>query len=59
MNIIRFETEIHKDADKIHARAQESGEAVDYLKAAELYEKCGDFQQARVCRDAADTVRMR
>ncbi len=56
MNIHRYEIEIKKDADKIHARAQQSGEAVDYIKAAELYERCGEFEQARVCRESADRL---
>lgn len=53
MNILRYETEVRKDADKIHARAQQSGDFHDYIRAAELYEKVGDWHMARICREAA------
>lgn len=56
MNIHRYETEIHKDADRAHDAAQKSGFPSDYVKAAELYEKVGDFAMARVCRDAAESL---
>ena len=57
MNILRYETELRKDADKAHALAQNSGQAVDYEEAAELYEKCGAFELARVCREAAEVAK--
>lgn len=56
MNILRQETEIHKNADKVHAKAQDSGDAYDYIVAAQLYEYAGDWDQARVCREAAESL---
>ena len=56
MNIGRYETEVRKDADKAHAAAQHSGYASDYVKAAELYERVGEYELARVCRDAAERL---
>ena len=56
MNIIRYEQEVRKDADKAHAAAQQSGYPSDYVKAAELYEKVGEFDLARVCREAAERL---
>jgi hypothetical protein len=56
MNVTRYENETRKAADKIHERAQRSGEEIDYRKAAELYERCGDYRAARVCRDAAEAL---
>jgi hypothetical protein len=56
MNILRYENSIHRDADKIHALAQQNGEAAAYIRAAELYEKAGDFNQARICREAAERL---
>lgn len=53
MNILRYESEVRKDADKVHQRAQISGEYSDYIRAAELYEKVGDWDMARRCREAA------
>ena len=43
-----------KQADKLHEAAQKSGNANDYVLAAELYEKCGLYNMARQCREAAD-----
>ena len=43
-----------KQADKLHQAAQKSGNANDYVLAAELYEKCGLYNMARQCREAAD-----
>jgi hypothetical protein len=56
MNVHRYETQVHKDADKAHRAAQQSGYASDYIKAAELFEKCGDYGMARVCREAAERL---
>lgn len=56
MNVYRYEQEIHKDADKAHEAAQRSGDAYDYIKAAELYEACGDMRQAAICRNAAERL---
>lgn len=53
MNVRRYEIALHKEADKVHEAAQKSGQAYDYIKAAELYERCGDFEQAAICRNAA------
>ena len=57
MNVIRYEQEIRKDADKMHAHAQSTGLAEAYERAAQLYERCGDFEQARVCYNAAAIIR--
>ena len=54
MNIDRYEIVLHKTADAAHEAAQQSGLASDYIIAAQLYEKCGDFALARVCREAAE-----
>jgi hypothetical protein len=56
MNIIRFETETHKDAEKLHKHAQQTGDAAAYRRAAQLYERAGDYGKARVCYDAADAL---
>jgi uncharacterized protein HemY len=56
MNIFRYENAVHKEADRAHAAAQQSGKPSDYVKAAELYEKCGDFEQAAQCRNAAESL---
>lgn len=56
MNVIRYETNVHKEAAQKHQQAQRSGNYMDYLDAAELYEKCGDFQKATVCREAAEKL---
>jgi hypothetical protein len=42
MNIIRFETEIHKRAERLHERAQQTGDKAAYIRAAELFERAGD-----------------
>jgi hypothetical protein len=56
MNIARFETEIHKRAERLHKRAQQTGDKAAYIRAAELYERAGDFEKALVCRNAADRL---
>ena len=56
MNVQRKEANVHKDADKIHQLAQNTGDANGYIRAAELYEKAGDFEQARLCREAAERL---
>lgn len=45
-----------KQADKLHEAAQKSGNANDYVLAAELYEKCGWYNLARQCREAAEKL---
>jgi hypothetical protein len=40
-------------ARKMLAKAQESGYPADYEIAAVLFEKCGHYDEARKCRDAA------
>jgi gamma-glutamyl:cysteine ligase YbdK (ATP-grasp superfamily) len=57
MNIERQETRTHKLADKVHTNAQQSGQASDYDHAARLYEEAGNYEQARICREAADRLR--
>jgi hypothetical protein len=42
-----------KAARKMHVMAMESGKEYDYLLAADLFEKCGHYDDARACRDAA------
>lgn len=56
MNILRYEQEIRKDADKMHKHAQDTGIPQAYIAAAQLYEKCGDFDVAAVCREAAERL---
>ena len=51
-----YETMIHRSADRAHEAAQRSGLAVDYTVAAELYEKAGDYNKARICREAAERL---
>ena len=59
MNIDRYEQVLHREADAAHEAAQESGLATDYIVAAQLYEKCGDFGMARICREAAERLRVK
>lgn len=56
MNPIRYDIQIHRDADRIRSLAQQTGDAVAYIQAAELYERCGDFDKARICREAAEKL---
>lgn len=49
----RYESELHKRADRLHDYAQRTGLAFDYIKAAEAYERSGDYEAARLCREAA------
>ena len=53
MNIQRQETRTHKAADRLHEASQRSGQASDYEHPARLYEAAGDYNQARICREAA------
>jgi hypothetical protein len=57
MNTIRYESELHKTADRLHALAQLTGDAAAYIRAAEIYEKCGDWEQARICRECAERLK--
>jgi len=57
MNIDRYEKVLHREADAAHEAAQQSGLVSDYIVAAQLYEKCGDFDLARICREAAERLR--
>jgi hypothetical protein len=56
MNIARFETETHNRAERLHESAQQTGDKAAYIRAAELYERAGDFEKALVCRNAADRL---
>ncbi len=56
MNISRYELELKKDADRLHVHAQQTGEKAAYLRAAEFYERAGDFRQARACREAVEVL---
>lgn len=49
----RYEDQLHRQADRLHDYAQQTGEPVDYVLAAEMYEKAGDYESARLCREAA------
>jgi hypothetical protein len=53
MNTVRYEQGVKRAADRLHQRAQETGIAADYIGAATLYEKCGEYNLARICREAA------
>ena len=46
-------TDIHL-ARRMHVTAQQTGHASDYIIAAELFERCGDYATARHCREAAE-----
>jgi hypothetical protein len=41
-------------ARRMHVIAQQTGHASDYIIAAELFERCGDYVTARQCREAAE-----
>lgn len=56
MNPVRYENEIRKDAVRLHTHAQQTGEAAAYIRAAELYERCGDYKLAAICREAAERL---
>jgi hypothetical protein len=56
MNAINNEQDDLKAARKMHVRAMQSGQPSDYLLAADLFEKCGRYDDARACRDAADKI---
>lgn len=56
MNIQRYEHETHKDADRMHQHAQDTGERAAYIAAAQLYERCGEYALAAVCREAAERL---
>jgi hypothetical protein len=56
MNIARFETETHKRAERLHKRAQQTGDRAAYIRTAELFERAGDYEKALVCRNAADRL---
>ena len=43
-------------ARQMHVKAIESGLPDDYIIAAALFEKCGHYNEARVCREAAQMV---
>jgi hypothetical protein len=58
MNVQRYETEVHKTADKLHEHAQQTGEAAAYIVAAQWYERAGDYEAARRCREAAERLRV-
>ena len=45
-----------KAARKMHTRAIQSGDPNDYELAAELFEKCGRYDDARVCREDAQRI---
>lgn len=57
MNVHRYDAETHKRADRLHDRAQQTGRAEDYTAAADLYERCGMYEKARVCREAAEVAK--
>lgn len=56
MNVIRLETNTHKTAERLHKYAQQNGDAAAYRRAAQLYERAGDYEKARVCYNAADVL---
>jgi hypothetical protein len=56
MNTVRYETQLHRDADRLHELAQQNGDRAAYIRAAELYELCGDYRQARICRECAERL---
>jgi hypothetical protein len=56
MNTVRYESQLHRDADRLHELAQRTGDRAAYIRAAELYELCGDYRQARICRECAERL---
>lgn len=50
-------TTYHK-AQQAHKKAQETGDAIEYLKAAELYRKAGCKELAKQCEDAAERLQV-
>jgi hypothetical protein len=44
-------------ARKMHVKAIASGLYDDYIIAAELFEKCQHYDDARVCREDAELVK--
>ena len=44
-------------ARKMHVKAIESGLYDDYIIAADLFEKCGHYDDARICREDAELVK--
>lgn len=56
MEQYRYEQQIRTKADKAHEAAQRSGLPTDYIVAAELYEKAGEYEQARLCYEAAERL---
>lgn len=52
----RHENDTKKQADRLHEHAQQTGDPYDYTRAAVLYNRCGDYEQERVCLEAADAL---
>lgn len=44
-------------ARKMHTKANLSGLYDDYIIAADLFEKCGHYNEARICREQAEVVK--
>lgn len=57
MSIKRYRDALRDEAERHHTTAQETGDPAEYDKAAESYEKIGDFDEADRCRDAARRLR--
>ncbi len=52
----KMEIDDKKLADKMLAKARQSGQADDYMIAAQLYEQAGYYASARQCREAAEAL---
>ena len=46
---------LHK-ARRMHVAAMQSGQTYDFILAAELFEKCGHYDDARTCREVAERL---
>lgn len=56
MNETRRDEQIKRNADRVHEHAQKTGDPYAYLKAAQLYNACGDYKQERQCMEAVDAL---
>ena len=56
MNEQRKEERTQKTADRIHEHAQQTGDPYAYLRAAQLYNQCGDYEQERRCYEAISAL---
>lgn len=58
MNTEEKEREYLKKAKELYKAADKSGYAGDWELAAVMFEKCGHYDDARICREMAAAVRV-